>query len=123
MTIYKPINYLALLLIMSVLFSCSSIYNGNSVEPLQWDFDHKVQFRKIQLDEYNYHLEIMPNDKVKFDSLAALLIRYSYEICRGYNYKIKVLSGVELFTEKMSSPNYILGALIADVECSTKEKT
>ena len=121
MSIYKRINSLTVWCVICFLLSCSSVDNNNHASQLLWDFDHKLQFRKMQIDKNNYHLEIIPNDNVKFNGLATLLIRYSYEICGGYNYKIKVLAGVERFTDKESKPNYIQGALIADIECLTKE--
>jgi hypothetical protein len=121
MTIYERINSLTVWCVICFLFSCSSVDNNNYASQLYWDFDHKLQFRKTQIDKNNYHLEIIPNDNVKFNGLATLLIRYSYKICGGYHYQIKVLAGVEDFTDIKSRPNYIQRTLIADVKCSTIE--
>lgn len=87
-------------------------YNGS-----EWDFDHKLQFKKVALDENRYKLEVMPNHNVPFERLASFLLRKSYRLCGGYSYKIEMLKGIEGYDDKLAMPNYIFPPLTAIVEC------
>ncbi len=118
MNIYQTVKFCVGLCIVGLVLGCSSTENQSKGYQSQWDFDHKLQFRKTKIDDHNYHLEIIPNDKIKFNRLATFLIRYSYKICGNYGYQVEILSGVEGFIDKKASPNYIQGSLIANVECS-----
>ena len=105
------------------LSSCSTLDNMNEAANTgssQWDFDHHVQFKKTKIDEHNYHLEVIRNDKVNFARLATFLMRKSYDICGSYGYKIEVLEGVEGFLDKKAMPNFIQGSLVANIECIAK---
>jgi hypothetical protein len=86
----------------------------------QWDFDHNIQFRRTQLAAHLYQLELIPNNRVNFDKLAAFLLRESHIICGSYHYKIEVIQGVEGFDDKRVMPNYIAPSLIAKLECNSK---
>jgi hypothetical protein len=92
--------------------------NNSQVE---WDFDHNIQFRHTQLSTNSYQLEIIPNNKGKFERLAAFLLRKSHIICGKYHYKIEIIRGVEGFDDKRAMPNYITPSLIAKIECKQSD--
>ena len=82
-----------------------------------WDFDHQVQFKKIMFDNNHYQLEIITNNRVKFQQLSAFLLRKSYLICGSYGYTLTLIKGVESFDAKRESPNRIIPNLTAKLEC------
>jgi len=83
----------------------------------QWDFDHGIQFRELEITPHYFQLEVIPNNKVKFERLATFLLRKSYRLCGGYHYKIEMIQGVEGFDDKRAMPNYIFSSLVANIEC------
>tara|TARA_B110000881_G_scaffold107520_1_gene94330 strand:- start:1145 stop:1486 length:342 start_codon:yes stop_codon:yes gene_type:complete len=109
-------KYLLLGIIITQLMSCSYASETPS-GTLEWDFDHKLQFRKTQIDERHFHLEIIRMPKTKFSQLSVFLLRKSQALCGEYGYQITMLSGVEGFLDKKALPNYIQGNLIAEVAC------
>jgi len=106
-------------LAISLLSACAA---NNAVvlgqEQLQWDFDHHVQFKKIQYDENSYQLEVIPNAKVSFERLSAFLLRRGYQICGAYGYKLELITGVESFDYPRATPNLIMPNLTAKLECA-----
>ena len=104
------------------LTACSNFSSKNSFNngSTQWDFDHRIQFRQTNLTTNHYQLEIIPNNKVNFERLTALLIRKSYLLCGSYHYKIEMIQGIEGFDDKRAMPNYIFPSLMANVECKPK---
>ena len=100
------------------LMACSNMKDKNLENPVRWDFDHHVQFKKTRLAENYYQLEIIPNNKVRFSRLAVLLLRKSYSLCGHYHYKMEMIQGIEGFDDKQAMPNYIFPSLIAKVECN-----
>lgn len=113
-------NVVTILLFCLSLSACSSFGTKTSLNggAVQWDFDHSVQFRQTKLSPNNYQLEIIPNNKVKFERLTVFLLRKSHEICGSYHYKIEIVQGVEGFDDKRIMPNYITPSLIAKLECA-----
>ena len=87
----------------------------------EWDFDHKLQFKRTQFDEHNYQLEIIPNNKVSFERLSVFLLRRGYLICGRYGYKLELITGVESFDHFRASPNMIMPNLKAKLECPRTE--
>jgi len=94
------------------------IYNNGKA---QWDFDHHVQFIQTQLKKNSFHLEIIPNNKVKFKQLATFLLRKSFSLCGSYHYKLELIQGIESYDDKRAMPNYIFPSLMAIVECKPKQ--
>jgi hypothetical protein len=86
----------------------------------EWDFDHKLQFKRTQFDDNHYQLEVIPNNKVDFERLSAFLLRRSYLICGSYGYKLELIKGVESFDFPRASPNLIMPNLTAKIECPIK---
>jgi hypothetical protein len=108
---------------MSVFFlviflsSCSNTTTEERNGQLEWDFDHKVQFKTTKLENNKYHLEVIRYSKTAFRRMATLMVRESYEICGQYGFKIEVLEGIELVDDRKAMPNRIFGALKANIEC------
>lgn len=88
---------------------------------VQWDFDHQVQFRQTTLTKKHYQLEIIPNKRVGFDSLATFLLRKSFKLCKSYHYNIEMIQGIEGIDDKRAMPNHIQPNLMAIIECSIKK--
>lgn len=83
----------------------------------EWDFDHKLQFKKTKFDDNHYQLEVITAKKLNFQRMSAFLLRRSYLICGGYGYTLTMVKGVESVDYKRSSPNKIRGNLVAKIEC------
>ena len=109
-------KYLLLGIIITQLISCS-YPSSASAGILEWDFDHKLQFQKSQIDGRNFHLEIVRMHDTNFSQLSVFLLRKSKSLCGEYGYQITMLSGVEGFLDKKALPNYIQGNLIAEITC------
>jgi len=111
----------AIFSVVFILFfgGCSHLSHKENTSngTLQWDFDHQVQYRKTQLEESLYLLEVVPNNEVSFDRLASFIIRKSYSLCGGYTYKLEMLKGIEEYNDKFARPHYIFPSLTARVEC------
>jgi hypothetical protein len=106
----------------SVLMSCSSQIPDRVTAVPEWNFDHKLHFRKTKIDNRRYHLEIIRMDKTDFSQLSVFLLRKSFRLCGEYGYQIKVLSGIEGYLDKKTMPNYIQADLVAEIECGKKVK-
>ncbi len=104
---------------MFFISGCSIQASDTSLEKVQsqWDFDHHVHFKKIKYDEFNYQIEVIPNNKVSFERLSAFLLRRGYLICGSYGYKLELITGVESFDHFSASPNMITPNLKAKLEC------
>ena len=117
----KIINKYLVILSISVvilLSSCSSqSVNVIDKKNSQWDFDHKLQFKQTKIGENSYRIEVVRTNKVTFSQMTTFLIRHSNDVCGAYGYSIKVLGGVEMFTDKQAMPNLIMRSLIAEVNC------
>ncbi|HBY86993.1 MAG TPA: hypothetical protein DEO86_14090 [Colwellia sp.] len=116
----KPVlHYTTLLLCVSLLGACagpSQVVLGQAQS--EWDFDHKLQFKRTQFDDNHYQLEVIPNNKVNFERLSAFLLRRAYLICGTYGYKLELIKGVESFDYPRASPNLIMPNLTAKLECA-----
>ena len=112
-------NLTITLLLGLMLTSCANHYSQKSRNSgaAQWDFDHGVQFKQTQFSHRLFQLEVIPNNKVKFERLTAFLIRKSYLLCGNYHYTIEMVQGIEGFDDKRAMPNYIFTSLIAQIEC------
>jgi len=104
---------LALALTLTACANQVNTPNGSS----QWDFDHQVQFKQTDLENGNYHLQVIAKQDTEFSKLATFLMRRSLRICKSYGFKIEVLKGVERFDDKLSFPNMIMPSLSANIEC------
>ena len=116
----SKLSYILTALCFSITLSACGANNTQTAlnnGATQWDFDHNLQFRYTKLSTIAYQLEIIPNGRVKFDRLAAFLLRKSFIICASYYYKIQIIQGIEGFDDKRAMPNYITPSLIAKVEC------
>ena len=113
----KMTQTLLCLLICNSFFACSSLTGKESLNGVQWDFDHQLQYIKTEVSKNNFQLEIIHNNRVGFQRLSALLLRKSYLICQKYGYKLTVVKGVESVDYKRASPNLIRSNLIAKLEC------
>ena len=91
----------------SSLIACAGLTNNKANSTVQWDFDHHVQFIQTKFKKNYYQLEIIPNNKVKFEQLAMFLLRKSYSLCGSYHYNIEMIQGIEDFDDKRVMPNYI----------------
>lgn len=89
------------------------VENGES----QWDFDHQIQFKQTKLDNGHYKLQVIPQNKTRFNKLATFLLRQSKDICGSYGYSIKIIGGVQGFHEAEGAPNKIMSSLTAEVNC------
>jgi hypothetical protein len=98
-----------------LLSACSSVETPNGAS--QWDFDHKIQYKKTQLSDNKYHLQVIPKLDTHFSKLATFMMRESYSICGTYGFKIEVLKGIEKVTDRQSFPNLIMPSLSANIEC------
>lgn len=106
------------LLLVIFICSCSNqTINKDNTKNLHWDFDHELQYRQTKVGDGNYQLEILKNTQINFARMSVFLVRHSYEVCSNYTFKIEIIKGVEVFTDTMVKSNYILGSLIANVEC------
>jgi len=106
-------------LLLCTIASCTT-HESNQVlgqAQSEWDFDHKLQFKKTKFDENHYQLEVIPNSKVSFERLSAFLLRRGYLICGTYGYKLEMITGVESFDYPRASPNFIMPNLTAKLEC------
>lgn len=105
--------------LISTITSCANLEtsNKNLASTTLWDFDHNVQFKQTHLGFKHFQLEVIPQNKIGFESLATFLLRKSYSLCGGYHYKIEMIQGIEGFDDKRAMPNYIFPSLIAKVEC------
>ncbi|KGJ94535.1 hypothetical protein [Colwellia psychrerythraea] len=121
--INKPVIRTALcsfsLLYLSACAGPSSVVLGQA--QTEWDFDHQLQFKKTQFDEFNYQLEVIPNNNVSFERLSVFLLRRGYLICGRYGYKLELITGVESFDHFRASPNMIMPNLTAKLECPRTE--
>ena len=115
-------KYILLGLITSVLMSCASQAPEQNEGVLEWDFDHRLQFKNTQIDDRRYHLDIIRMGETTFTQLSVFLLRKSYRLCGEYGYQIKMLSGIEGFLDKKSIPNYIQGNLVAEINCGKQNK-
>lgn len=115
----KVIHTMASLYFCITLSACSTIGTEKLFEysNAQWDFDHGLQFRQVKITTNHYQLEIIRNNKVKFERLAIFLLRKSYSLCGGYHYKMEIVQGIEGFDDKRAMPNYIFPSLIAKIKC------
>ena len=87
----------------------------------QWDFDHKVSYKKTSLKNNQYLLEIMPKIKTTFNIMATFMIRKSYQLCHHQYYTLEILKGVQTFNDVQGAPNRIMSSLKAKITCkSTK---
>lgn len=108
-------------IVFSTISSCASLEKSKSSDnSTLWDFDHNIQFIQTKLADKHFQLELIPNNKIKFQRLATFLLRKSYSLCGGYHYTIEMLQGIERFDDKRAMPNYIFPSLIANVNCSVK---
>ena len=111
-------RYLSYLIVFfSISLSACTIKDNKSETATQWDFDHQVQFKQTQLSASSYLLEIIPNQKVRFERLSVFLIRKSFRLCQHYHYKLEIMQGIEGFDDKRAMPNYIHPSLLAKVHC------
>lgn len=101
--------------------ACTTLTNDTSQNIIQWDFDHHLQFIQNQLNNRTFQLEVIRNNKTNFEQLAAFLLRKSYSLCGGYQYKLEMIQGIEGFDDKRAMPNYIPRSLIAKVECERQK--
>jgi hypothetical protein len=116
----SKLSYVLTTLCFSITLSACSATNSQTAlnnGATQWDFDHNLQFRYTKLSTIAYQLEVIPNGRVKFDRLAAFLLRKSFIICASYNYNIEIIQGIEGFDDKRAMPNYITPSLIAKIKC------
>lgn len=111
--------FIGLLLLSGCANSNLSDFNH---EKSYWDFDHELQYKKIKLDNFNYRIEVIPNNKVGFARLSAFLLRQSYKICGGYGFKLELIKGIKGFDYPRASPNLILPNLTAKLECPSPLK-
>lgn len=88
----------------------------------QWDFDHQLQYSETKQAERTYLLEIIPNDRIHFQKIAAFLLRQAYKRCQGYGFKLEVLQGIEGFDHQRQFPNMISERFQALVQCPTDNK-
>lgn len=105
------------MLIFNSIIACTSLTSEAYQNAPQWDFDHQVQFIQTELAVNRYQLEIIQNNKVKFQQLSALLLRKSYLICGRYDYTLTIIKGIESFDHKRASPNLIRSNLVATLAC------
>jgi len=106
--------------LITVIFLCAcSSQNITKVDSQKshWDFDHQLQYRQTSLGEKLYRLEVLRNESSDFSNMSVFLVRHSFSMCGHYGFKIKVIQGVEIFTDSMVNRNQILRSLLADVEC------
>jgi hypothetical protein len=107
---------------INFLFACATATKQNITvkENSAWDFDHQLQYKKIQLDNGHYQFEVITNNKTNFQRMSAFLLRQSYLICRQYGYSLTIVKGVERYDFKRQSPNLIRSNLVANLECPSK---
>jgi len=120
-TLKSVLHNITFLLCVSLLAACagpSQVVLGKAQS--EWDFDHKLQFKRTQFDDSHYQLEVISNNKVNFERLSAFLLRRSYLICGSYGYKLELIKGVESFDFPRASPNLIMPNLTAKLECPIK---
>jgi len=113
----KVTSIILYLIILNSIVACTSLTSEAYQNAPQWDFDHQVQFIQTEVAVNYYQLEIIQNNKVKFQQLSALLLRKSYSICGRYGYKLTMIKGVESVDYKKASPNLIRSNLVATLEC------
>jgi len=117
-SIFHRITFLLCVLLLSACAGPTQAVLGQAQS--EWDFDHKLQFKRTQFDDNHYQLEVIPNNKVNFERLSAFLLRRSYLICGSYGYKLELIKGVESFDFPRASPNLIMPNLTAKLECPLK---
>jgi len=122
MLVCTPRSYCILLCL--ILSACTIDPNANSQGAIgsQWDFDHELQYKKTQLSDSSYQLEVIANQKVSFERISAFLLRRGYLICGQYGYKLELITGVESFDFHRASPNLIMPNLKAILECPIQKK-
>lgn len=115
-------KYLVTVLSINLLFACVSASKQNRTveENSAWDFDHQLQYKKVQLDNGHYQLEVITSNKINFERMSAFLLRQSYLICRQYGYSLTMVKGVERFDFSRQSPNLIRTNLVAKLACPNK---
>lgn len=111
------VTFLFLILILTGCAQQTDYSQGQS----QWDFDHNVQFSETRLSKNTFHIEIVPNKKIRFERLATFLMRRALDVCQSYGFKIEVLKGVEEYDDRRSFPNLIMPRLAANIECPSSQ--
>ena len=103
---------------LSALWLTATVYAGE--KDANFDFDHKVHYKQTQLSAGKYYLEVLNQDKTRFTQMSAFLLRHAHKVCKGYDFNLQLLKGIEQFDDKRVSPNYIHPALTANLECANK---
>lgn len=106
----------------------------------EWDFDHKMSFMVTHVEDKIFLISVdtnklsmqnmeinakgsktkgkgKKNDK-SFERGAALLIRKSLSLCKGYHYQLEIMDGVSGVNDYKERSNYIFGDLKAKLTCS-----
>jgi hypothetical protein len=109
----KVSNIALALCCIFILGACSQ----KSALNRSYDFDHNVNFEQKKLDNGQFFINVISNDKTGFNRLATFLLRHSYTLCGSYDFKIEVLNGIEQVDERRVSPSYIQPNLSANIEC------
>lgn len=89
---------------------------------VRWDFDHKLQFLLTEISDNQFNIQVFRQDDTRFNRMSAFLMRKAFEVCKGYQYKLEVIKGVERFDDKRSFPNMIFDTLVANIECKVTSK-
>ena len=111
------IQLMLVFLLLVNLLSCAQSPSTNEKE-VNWDFDHQVQYEKIQLAENQYHLVIRSNGKTPFAKLATFLLRKSYQLCGHYGFNLETLEGIEGYNDRLAFPHLLMGSLAANLTCT-----
>ena len=122
---YRPtpvLSYMLYPVLIVTLFSLSGFSQTVLAnDKWEWDFDHKVSFKKTTLKSGGYTIEIMPKNKTPFSAMATFMFRKSSEICNYEQYSLTDIKGLQSFNEVLGSPNKITPSFKAKVVCSKSE--
>ena len=104
---FKRLNHILCVLVIFAIIGCSSPLEQHNGEA-QWDFDHQLQFSLTKLAGNEYHLEVIPNDRSKFNKIAVFVMRRALVLCKQYGFNIEMLKDIEKVVLRRKSPSIYL---------------
>lgn len=108
--------------ILVFISGCTQVMaeKAEGIDGEAWDFDHKVKFHQIKKSENLYNLTIRSTSKTRFSTISTFLVRKSFDLCKGYGFKIEILKGIETYNDEKYIKSYIPASLEANIECPAK---
>lgn len=109
------------ILVFASLCGCKTVPNYVFDEET-YDFDHGVRFNQTKLEEGKYLISVRSDYKTRFNRMSSFIMRQSYMLCGGYDFKLQVKSGISYINERQATPNYQFPDLVANLECPRKSE-